>query len=67
MAAIDTAGRTALLTVPEVAHELRMSERKVWLMLQRGDLHRVTEGRSVRIRRDDMERWIDEHSEGQAS
>ncbi len=64
MVTVEMVGGTALLTVPEVAHELRMSERKVWLMLSRGDLRKITEGRSVRIRRSEMERWIDAHVDG---
>lgn len=47
---------TELLTIPEVAAALRISERTVKRMLAAGTLPRVRIGRAVRIRRTDVQK-----------
>ncbi len=48
-----------LLTVFDVAQRLKISERQVWKMKDRGQLPAVTRiGRSVRWRADEVDAWI---------
>jgi excisionase family DNA binding protein len=49
-----------MLTVVEVARELRLSERQVRRMVARGELPSVTIGRARRVRRDELVRWVDD-------
>jgi PTS system nitrogen regulatory IIA component len=51
-----------LLTVDEAARFLRISRAKAYEMAQRGELPTVRMGRSVRVRRDRLEAWLDERS-----
>jgi excisionase family DNA binding protein len=52
----------ALLTIEEAARYLRLSRAKVYAMAQRGDMPSVRMGRSVRIRRERLDAWLDEQS-----
>jgi excisionase family DNA binding protein len=52
----------AILTIDEAARYLRLSRPKVYNLVAAGDLPAVRVGRSVRIRRDRLEAWIEEHS-----
>lgn len=52
----------ALLTIEEAARLLRISRGKAYSMAAVGDLPTVKMGRSVRIRRDRLEAWLDERS-----
>ena len=53
-----------LLTVPEVQSLTQLGRTKVYELIQTGQLPIIRIGRSVRIRRDALERWIDELEEG---
>lgn len=51
-----------LITLEEAARLLRISRGKAYQMAARQELPVVRMGRSVRIRRDRLEAWLDEHS-----
>ena len=53
-----------LLTLEEVARMLRISRGKAYGMAASGELPIVRMGRSVRVRRDRLEAWLDERSQG---
>ncbi len=53
------ARRTKFLTVPEVAAELGISERSVWRLIEEGELPAHRFGASTRIRREDLDSYID--------
>lgn len=52
-----------LLTVPEAARLLSLSNRTVWGLARSGKLRRIRIGRSLRIRRSDVETLIEASSE----
>jgi len=54
----------ALLTVEEVARFLRISRAKAYELAAQGGIPTVRMGRSVRVRRDRLEAWLDERSQG---
>ena len=56
-----------LLKAEEAARLLSLGRSKVFEMLATGELRRVRIGRSVRIRRTDLERWIEERGAGPAA
>ena len=51
-----------LLTVPEVAAELRFTRSYVYEAIRRGDLAAVRKGKCVRIRRSNLRAWLDGHT-----
>ena len=51
-----------LLTVEEVAQMLRLSRAKAYALTASGELPSVRLGRSVRVRRDRLEAWLDARS-----
>ena len=51
-----------LLTVPEVARELRFTRSYLYEAVRRGDLAAVRKGKYVRIRRADLRAWLDGYS-----
>jgi len=53
---------TALLTVAETATALRLSMKTIRRKLDRGELRHVRIGRLVRIRAEDVERYIRDHT-----
>jgi len=53
----DGGGRE-LLTVPEVAAELRFTRGYVYEAVRRGELPAVRKGKYVRLRREDLEAWL---------
>ena len=53
-----------LLKVPEVAELTGFAGSFLWKLIQRGDLPAVRVGRSVRIRHDDLEAFLDAHRTG---
>ena len=55
---------TRFLTVPEVAMELRLSERTVKRLISRGSLPALRVGRSVRIERARFDEWLDSAGTG---
>ena len=61
---MPTRDEPALLTIVEASHYLRISRAKTYLMAKRGELPAVRMGRSVRIRRDRLDAWLDEQNVG---
>lgn len=55
-------GDRLLITVPEVARLLHIGRRQAWEMIWRGDLPVVRLGRSVRVARPVLERFVMERS-----
>jgi excisionase family DNA binding protein len=53
---------TPLMTVTETATAMRVSTKTIRRMLDRGELHRVSIGRLVRIRAEDIEQYIRAHA-----
>lgn len=53
------AGARQLLTVQEVADELRVSDMTVYRIIKRGELTAVRVGNSYRIRRADLDEYLD--------
>ena len=51
-----------LITVEEAGRLLRISRGKAYQMAATGELPIVRMGRSVRVRRDRLEAWLDERS-----
>jgi excisionase family DNA binding protein len=47
-----------LMTVPEVARELRISERTIWRLIRSGKLKPVRLGKRTLVRRDDVEAMV---------
>jgi excisionase family DNA binding protein len=59
---------TALLLRPEeVWRELGISRTVAYAMIARGELPVVRIGRSVRVPREALERWVREHTDGSAA
>ncbi len=56
-----------LLTPPQAAKALAISERKLWSMTAAGEIPSLKMGRSVRYSVDDLRRWIAEESNGGAA
>ena len=54
---------TLLMTVPEVALLLRLSKGKVWELIGRGDLTSVKIDGARRVRRADLERFVEDLSD----
>jgi excisionase family DNA binding protein len=57
-----TADQSPLLTIDEAATFLRLSRGKTYQLAQSGELPTVRMGRSVRVRRDRLQAWLDERS-----
>ena len=53
-----------VLTIPEVADLLKLSRAQVYALTARGDIPSVRIGRSVRVRRDRLEHWLDRQERG---
>lgn len=49
-----------LLTVEDVQHAIRLGRTKIYELIRTGQLPVVRIGRSVRIRRDVLERWLND-------
>lgn len=49
------------LTVPEISVELRIARSKAYDLVASGSIPAVRIGRSLRVRRRDLERWLEEH------
>jgi len=52
-----------LLTIPEAAEQLRCDRRTVYRLLDEMKLPKVKFGRCARIRQDDLDAFIDKHTE----
>ncbi len=61
---LETSIRDRLLTADEVAEKLSIGLSTAYLLLQRGDLPSVRIGRSVRIRPEDLKRFVLARREG---
>jgi excisionase family DNA binding protein len=57
-----TIDEPALLTIEELARFLRISRAKAYELAARGEIPTVRMGRSVRVRRDRLEAWLDAQS-----
>ena len=51
-----------LLTIGQVAEILQLSKARCYEMAASGELPVVKLGRSVRVRRDRLDRWLDDRS-----
>ena len=49
-----------LLDVPEVAAQLKVSQRTVWVLLQTHQLESVNLGRARRVRESELDRFMSE-------
>ena len=49
-----------ILTIREVADDLKVTERTLYRLVQEGKLPAFKVGNSWRFRREDLERWISE-------
>jgi len=54
----DSIGRQLLLTSREAAQCLRISERHLWTLIDRGDIHCIRMNASKRYPIDELERYI---------
>ena len=52
-----------VLTVPEVARILKISRSKAYRLAERGEIPVLRIGKSVRVLRRDLERWVEERRE----
>lgn len=52
-----------ILTVPEVSKILKISKSKIYLLIQRKELPHIKIQRNVRIRRSDLEKWLERRVE----
>ena len=50
-----------LLTIRDVMNITKLGRTKVYELLRDGELPCIRLGRSVRIRQDDLEAWLDRH------
>jgi len=50
-----------LLTVRDVAVALRLGRTRTYALLRSGEIPVIRVGRAVRVPRDDLHRWIEEH------
>jgi excisionase family DNA binding protein len=50
------------LKVPEVARELRIARSRAYELVANGTIPAVKIGRSVRVSRKELERWLEEQS-----
>ena len=51
-----------IYTVPEVAEYLKMSKSKVYYLIQRREIPYIKIGRNVRIRQEDLVKWLETKS-----
>ena len=55
---------SAILTIPEVAEFLKMSQTKVYAMAVKGELPHIRIGKNVRVRAKDLQDWLDTKAVG---
>ena len=53
-----------ILTLPEAAAWLRVSERKLWELASEGQVPHAKVGRQYRFARAELERWVREGGDG---
>jgi excisionase family DNA binding protein len=54
--------RRELVSIPEAARETTISRETLYRKLATGELEGVKVGRSVRLYRDSLERWLTDHT-----
>ena len=54
----------AIYTIPEVARYLKLSQSKVYYLVQRGHIPHVRIGKNVRIREQQLQEWLEKNSSG---
>jgi excisionase family DNA binding protein len=64
MIAVENLDKVKLLRAAEVAILTGFSRAKVYLMIESGELPSIRAGRSVRIPRVALERWVEENTTG---
>ena len=52
-----------ILTVPETAKYLKLSKSKVYYLVQRNQIPHIKIGKNVRIRREDLQKWLEERAQ----
>ena len=52
-----------ILTVPETAEYLKLSKSKVYYLVQRNQIPHIKIGKNVRIRREDLQKWLEERAQ----
>ena len=58
---------SALISISEFQEMCRISRSTVYRLIERGEIERVNIGRAVRLRREDVDRWMTALSAIQAS
>jgi excisionase family DNA binding protein len=61
--ALPASEPVSVWTIEEVATYLRISRQKAYAMAASGELPTIRMGRSVRVRRDRLEAWLDQQSQ----
>jgi len=51
-----------IYTVPEVALYLKISKSKLYRMIQRGAIPHIRIGRNVRIKENQLQKWLDDNT-----
>jgi excisionase family DNA binding protein len=51
----------SILTIPEVAHYLKLSKSKVYSLVASGKIPHIKIGRNVRVRETDLETWVEDN------
>ena len=51
-----------ILTIPEVARYLKISKSKIYSLVAREEIPHLKIGRNVRIRRKDLQAWIEKQT-----
>lgn len=51
-----------ILTIPEVAHYLKISKSKIYSLVSKEEIPHLKIGRNVRIRRKDLQAWIEKQN-----
>jgi excisionase family DNA binding protein len=51
-----------ILTIPEVAHYLKMSKSKIYDLVSKKEIPHIKIGRNVRIRQTDLQIWMEKQT-----
>lgn len=55
------------LKVPEVAEVLRIARSRAYELVQSGEIPSIKIGRSIRVSRRELKRWLEEHRQPSAN
>ena len=58
---METIKRDEILTVPEMADYLKMSQSNIYYLIARNELPHIKIGRNVRVRLSDLLRWLEDN------